>query len=213
MVVAIMHRLIPCQLSDHACDSTDQLMLRVQAGDRLAFEQIYYRMVPVIRGFLLSRRWCRLPIEDVVQEVFCRVWQYPRRFIGQSSAETYLLGMVLNVCREVSRDSSGIVSLAHGGVDNIVLASEAAESSDSKDFAPMLKNARATLSHNQEVAIGLVYDDGMAPRDAARVLGCTEKALRRRLEVGRDKLHEFLAARLRRHPPEYRGRSNSHRGR
>jgi RNA polymerase sigma-70 factor, ECF subfamily len=174
--------------------STDDLMLLVQRGDALAFEVLYHRMCPIIRGLIASNLWRPEMVDDGVQEVFCRLWKQRDRFAHQSSAKTYLLGIGINVVRELARDAERAKPLSSEIPEKPATITET-EDLGAASLALTLGQARATLSNNQSKAIGLVYDERLAPKEAARLLGCTEKALRRRLEVAREKMRNFLAAR------------------
>jgi RNA polymerase sigma-70 factor (ECF subfamily) len=166
--------------------STDELMLLVQRGDALAFEELYRRMLPIIRRLLTSRSNNAALIDDALQEVFCRVWQHQGRFnIGQATAQTYLFGIALNVHREFSRHASSAPP-SPTEIANIAVLGDRV----SKDFG------FDDVSH----VLGLVYDEGLRPREAAQRLGCTEKALRRLLEKARLRLYNHLRPQLRTTP-------------
>src|SRR4051812_43497700 len=83
----------------------NQLLLRSQQGDAIAFRRLYVAFSPVVRAFLLSRRLSVHAADDVLQEVFCRVWQGRSRYSGPpASASTYLLAIAMNVSRELTRN-------------------------------------------------------------------------------------------------------------
>jgi RNA polymerase sigma-70 factor (ECF subfamily) len=181
--------------------STDELMLLVQRGDALAFEELYRRMLPIIRRLLTSRSNNAALIDDALQEVFCRVWQHQGRFnIGQATAQTYLFGIALNVHREFSRHASSAPPSPTEIANIAVLGDRVSKDFGFDDVSHVLGGARVILSDRQSAAIGLVYDEGLRPREAAQRLGCTEKALRRLLEKARLRLYNHLRPQLRTTP-------------
>jgi RNA polymerase sigma-70 factor (ECF subfamily) len=173
-----------------------ELMRRVQRRDAMAFEKLYYLMSPVIRKFVVSRGSPAWMAEDIAQEVFCRIWQQPERFKGRGAAKTYILGIALNVLRNycyhvdhAAKSRKQLVQLARIGGNS-------SEQEQREELSYALRLARQSLPSGQSEAVTLVYDGGLRPAQAAKVAGCTEKALRRRLEKGRWKLYLLLVQRL-----------------
>ena len=177
--------------------STDELMLIVQQGDAMAFEELYRRLAPTIKEYLISRSNKSVFVNDVVQEVFCRVWENKGRFvIGKASAKTYVLRVARNVYFEFSREIYRNIRLASAYAVKANAEIEEDDTLDTSVAAQALCHARSILTNKQLTAISLVYDKGVKPREAAQRLNCTEKAFRRRLEEGRRKLYSHLRAQV-----------------
>jgi RNA polymerase sigma-70 factor (ECF subfamily) len=58
-----------------AVDGDRELLLRVAAGDRAAFEALYHRYVRPVFGLALRRLGDRGRAEDAVQETFAAIWR------------------------------------------------------------------------------------------------------------------------------------------
>jgi RNA polymerase sigma-70 factor (ECF subfamily) len=178
-----------------ASHSTDELMLLVQHGDTLAFEELYHRMVPIIGRFLASRASGAAPVDDVLQEVFCRIWQQQGRFAtGAASAKTYLLRVALNIHYEQVRKTHHAIPLSEAIASELADPHGKNENLESDDHALLLPGARSRLSNGQEAAVHLVYDEQMSLQEAAHNLGCSRQAIRRRLQEAHRKLHHCLRA-------------------
>jgi RNA polymerase sigma-70 factor (ECF subfamily) len=176
-------KLHPIGLTRH---STEDLLLLIQDGDALAFECFYNRTSPTVRNFVRCRGSASLPIDDIIQEVFCRVWQQKGRFVPRSSGESFLIGIARNVLREFYRVLDKAVSLDYGlGIE---LPEAESQRSWCEDLMPYLAHARLMLSKRQEAAIRFVFDEQMDHHEAAKRLGCSLQALRRRLQEARRKL-------------------------
>jgi RNA polymerase sigma-70 factor (ECF subfamily) len=158
--------------------STDELMLLVQRGDGLAFEELYRRMVPTLNRFLASRPEGKVGVEDAIQETFCRLWQDPGGFAGRSSATTYLLRIALNVARENHRQNARATAWSNADSDTLLYTLPTQE----LDLSELATAARACLSNEQAAAVELVHGTGMNVSEAARQLACSVKAVQRRLE-------------------------------
>jgi RNA polymerase sigma-70 factor, ECF subfamily len=70
---------------------TDQtLMEKVQSGDKLAFDLLYERYQPVIRGYLLRILHSEVAADDVAQDVFLRVWTHAHQWNATGPFKAWL---------------------------------------------------------------------------------------------------------------------------
>jgi RNA polymerase sigma-70 factor, ECF subfamily len=171
----------------------NDLLRRVGRRDAVAFEQLYFRMLPVVKAFIFAKGWSAAPVDDIVQEVFVQIWTHAERFEARSSASTYILGIALNVIRSFRRSGARAIQMHSDGFAELVAPQEIEMTPlEREDLAQILNTARATLPENQSLAIALIYDDQMAPQDAAESVGCTETAFRSRLRRARSNLHKAI---------------------
>jgi RNA polymerase sigma-70 factor (ECF subfamily) len=190
--------MIPPSLYPHPLGlsgySTDDLMLLVQKGDSLACEALYLRIEPRIRRFLAARMSTTGMPDDVIQEVFCRLWAKPGSFTaGRASAVTFLFRMALNVANEYRRQNERLAVAMGATLPH--LSSECGPVPDALELSELLaavKTARVKLSGGQSAAVALVYDEGLDVSEAAQRLRCTEKAVRRRLDAAMRKLQVWV---------------------
>jgi len=78
-------------------------MFKAAAGDPEAFVQLYRKFYSPIEAYLAKLNGQHVSLEDLVQEVFTRVWEQRGNFRGDSSVKTYLFGIARNVmCEEVA---------------------------------------------------------------------------------------------------------------
>lgn len=88
-------------------DRTDHLLLRIAASDDTsAFRQLFYDFFAplcVFAGrYLENKETC----EDVVQEVFYRIWKNRKQLHIQTSGRNFLLTAVRNHCLDIVRHQS-----------------------------------------------------------------------------------------------------------
>jgi RNA polymerase sigma-70 factor (ECF subfamily) len=172
--------------------SPEVLMLLVQHRDALAFERLYYKMSPIIWSFAASRGCPPTQSDDIVQEVFCRVWERPERFQGRATAKTYLLGIAWNVISEQRRVDNRVVCTAAVPVSPTTSSESSTTTLDLVDLKSVMRVAKSLLPKTQSAAITLFYDQQMKPQQAADLLGCTVNAFHCRLERARRKLYKIL---------------------
>lgn len=88
----------------------DDVVLRAQQGDVGAFERIYRSSAPAV--YAICRRMVGDDCEarELVQDAFVRAWERLAQFRGQSSLETWLHRLAVNVVlehlRRTKRDST-----------------------------------------------------------------------------------------------------------
>ena len=65
----------------------NELMLRVQGGDKKAFEEIYHRYSGPVMNFFYRLNWNSSLAEEGVQEVFFRLWKYKKQYKQHHNTE------------------------------------------------------------------------------------------------------------------------------
>ena len=73
-----------------------ELFLRVRQGDEAAFEQLFKRFYSPLATYALGFVQSRDAAEDVVQEVFLKLWEIRQRLPDADSASAYLYRAVRN---------------------------------------------------------------------------------------------------------------------
>ena len=163
--------------------STQELLLLSQRGDAVAFERLYRLAQPALIRFLRSRRVSAADSEEIVQEVFCRLWCNRESVAVESAAAgTYLIAVARNIHRERRRRASRDGGVGAAALGRCIAAEESPHALlQQNELADLLQHARVRLSSHEEAAVRLVYDSERSPRAAAAELGCTVNALKNRL--------------------------------
>jgi RNA polymerase sigma-70 factor (ECF subfamily) len=81
------------------------LVDQVQAGNDLAFNELVDRYREKALRLVASTLGARYDVEDLVQEVFIKVYRSLDRFRGDASFSTYLYTVTVNRCRDELRRS------------------------------------------------------------------------------------------------------------
>lgn len=87
--------------------SETELIIRVQAHDKVAFQALYQMHLPRVYG--LCCRLCadQSQAEDATQEVFIQLWQKIANFKGNSKFSTWLHSVAANVTISYIRKQKG----------------------------------------------------------------------------------------------------------
>jgi RNA polymerase sigma-70 factor (ECF subfamily) len=164
-----------------------ELIEKAARGDRSAFG----RLIELHYDFIHAVAWkwtrSRVDADDIAQDVCVRLAKAITGFRGEASFRTWLYRLVLNAvhdrARKTSRERRGAEAW---GVD----PSQRADESD--DGLQEIWSAVQTLPPMQRDAVMLVYSEGLGHREAAKILGCSEKTVSWHLHEARKRLRDIL---------------------
>jgi RNA polymerase sigma-70 factor (ECF subfamily) len=173
-------------------------MLRYQAGDERAFDQLVECYAP--RVFALLTRFLG-PVavrEDLVQEVFLRVIRARAEYRPEARFSTWLYRIVFNLSvNETQRRKPG-TSLDEGEEGFLARADERAsppgEELERADLVAAVQAAIAALPERQRMAVVLAKYEELPYEEVARVLGTSEKAIKSMIHRARETLRARLSA-------------------
>ena len=169
-----------------------QFMQRAGEEDHVAFEALYLHRRQSIFSFVARR--CRsldnAAVEDVVAEVFLRVWQAHERLSSVKNLHAYLNGIARNVIARRLRDQRiteyelfpHVASLAPGSCELL----------EKDEIMRRISQAITSLKESHRIAVEL-SQKGLSSKQIAAQIGCTEKAVQRRLEKSKKKLRLALS--------------------
>ncbi|MCZ7526965.1 MAG: sigma-70 family RNA polymerase sigma factor [Acidimicrobiia bacterium] len=148
-------------------------------------------------AFGLARRLVGDPAsaEEIVQEVFLRLWNEPGRFdAGRGSLRSFLLAQVHGRSVDLVRSESArrrreerdarLAPRSEDSVEREVWGSALAEH---------VRSALETLNHGERTAIELAYFGGHTYREVAVLLGEPEGTVKSRIRSGLGRLRDTLA--------------------
>jgi RNA polymerase sigma-70 factor, ECF subfamily len=86
-----------------------RLIVRCQQGDLLAFDELVERYQRYVFNLVYQHLGDVDELQDVVQEVFLRIFKFIRKYRGQASLESWIYKIVLNYCRTHARRRSNVL--------------------------------------------------------------------------------------------------------
>ncbi|MEQ8763552.1 MAG: sigma-70 family RNA polymerase sigma factor [Planctomycetota bacterium] len=189
-----------------ARDEGVELMLRVQRGDMSAFTElvdVYQHNVVSMVSRLVKDR---VLAEDLAQEVFLKIFRARERYRPLSKFSTWLYRITYNCALNAiqARDRSTVLSIDALGEDGEAPARlpaarqpGPAEEVASEELHRAVESILDRLPINQRMAVELHKYHGMAYRDIAEAIGCTELAVKSLLARARQSIKQKLAPYLR----------------
>lgn len=171
------------------------LVVAISRYQQPALAEAYRRHAGAV--FALARRLLRdaTLAEEIVQEVFLRLWNQPEKFDpGRGSLRSYLLaqchGRSVDLLRSESsrrqREERDLRRTAEGGYD---LEHEVVDLA----IAERVKEALHTLPEGERQAIALAYFGGRTYREVADLLGEPEGTVKSRIRSGLKRMKGELA--------------------
>ena len=179
-------------------EPTDAQLLARLEHDREALRAFYLRHVGAVTRFLARR--CRTPedLADAVAQTFVELIGSASRYdAARGNATAWLFGIAAHTASAQWRDqqrAAGVAAAVSGRrlLDEDDYARLEARIDASRLRQP-LSDALGSLAPAEREIVELVDIDGLAPADAARILGINPAAARMRLARGRRRMRSALA--------------------
>ena len=170
--------------------SDEELMLRVAAGDAVAFRTLARRCVPQAVGLARRMLGNTADAEEVVQDAMLRVWTNAARWRPEARFRTWLYRVVVNLCLNRKRRAP-FASLEAAG-DPADPSPDAATLLERDERDRAIAAAIGRLPERQRAAIVLTFHEGLSNAEAAAVLGTTRSAVETLLVRAKQSLRRQL---------------------
>ena len=173
-----------------------QLLVRCQAGDQGAFQQLLRPHLPALLA--LARRCCRDLhwAEDLVQETLVRAYQGLTSFRGDAALRTWLFRILVRLAGEPERWRRGQATEPLGDLDiPDHLDGRGEHGAIARELQDRLAEAMERLTVRQRTALHLRAAEGLDYEAIGAVLACTAVAARMHVLEARRK----VMARLQEH--------------
>lgn len=187
-------------VEDRPAFADGELVARILQGDQRAFEVLVQRYSPlvfrVVRGVLARSA----DVEDIAQEVFLRAYRSLGQIEAGSRLAPWLVRIAVNLCydhlrrlrRRGERSFSELGPQEARVVDTLLHDEAALHAVDRLFLREVAEKLVGQLAPQDRAVLLLKEREGMDTREVARVLGCSETAVRLRLFRARRALRKLL---------------------
>ncbi len=181
----------------------NQLVIRAQKGDNIAFEQLVMKYDRLVLNIAYSYRNSKYDADDIYQEVFLRVHKGLKNFQSRSQFSTWLYRITVNVCIEYKRkeklqnhqplnnyndENENSVSLESTLDSGIETDKQVLESEKNN----LIQKEINKLPKQLKMAFTLKYFQGLKIREISQMMNCTEGTIKGYLFTSSRKLREKL---------------------
>ena len=169
-------------------------MLRVQAGDLEAFEQLVERYQNMVFGLALSIVRSPEDAEEAAQDAFVKLFRARHQYDGMRELEPWLLRIAGNACRDrLRRRKAATLPLLDNAAD---IAEGVPDPRDSSPDRATVQQAVRTeldrLSDRARLPLELKYLRGMTNQQIAEALGISVSNVKVQLARAKDVLQSRL---------------------
>ncbi|HZT54509.1 MAG TPA: sigma-70 family RNA polymerase sigma factor [Gaiellaceae bacterium] len=189
-------RAVPAEGGAPSLDASDaELLARVGARDRAAFELLYRRYVRPVFGLALRRLGDRGLAEDAVQEAFAAIWRSAATYRpDRGAAGGWLYAVARNAIVDRARRSGP--AAAAELPELAALEAGPAEHAEQADVAWRVHRALEELQPREREVIELAYWSGMSQSEVAAYLGLPLGTVKTRTRSGLARLAAVLEGEL-----------------
>ena len=168
-------------------------MVRYQQGEVEAFDALYARTLPTVRGYLAALTRDRVRAADLAQESFLQTHRSRHTYDPAYPVLPWLLGIARHVWRMDQRTRWRRLSREVTGLDALPEPPVLPEMDRLAD-RDTLARALAAINPDRREALMLHHVYGLSFREVAAIVGASETAARVRACRGMADLREVLSA-------------------
>lgn len=184
-------------LADDQGIDEKQLVQRSQQGDHVSFRQLYRRYHQRIRSTLYQLCGESL-LDDLVQEVFLRVWKGLPKLRNNAYFSTWVYRITWNVAQDqrkkYGKRSQFQASISSEDTLNYYIDSKSEESPKllHLHYQDLVKRGLETLSLEQRAVVVLHDLEDLPQKEVAEILNIPLGTVKSRLFNGRGAMRKFL---------------------
>jgi len=178
----------------------DPLIARCQAGDRAAFEELFYAYREDVYRFSLLVVHDAALAQDVVQEAFLKVFRSIHQFQFRSSFKSWLYRVVVNEAitllrqRKLKEDLAPAPEAVLAG--SLALRWQPEEAALDSEERRLLRWAIRQLDPVHRSVVVMKYFHDFSDTEIAAIVGCPPGTVKSRLHRARELLRTSMARRM-----------------
>lgn len=185
-----LRRIVPVPMGGSR-EADAALMRQIAGGEKQACRLLVERHAPRMLRLAYRMLGDTALAEDVVQEVFLRLWRQSSTWRPEARIDTWIYRVVHNLCVDELRTRRRLSD--EEPPDRADPADGPATVGHRGQVATQVNAAIAALPPRQRAAITLVYHQEMSNIEAAQVMGVTVEAVESLLTRARRKLKQQLS--------------------
>lgn len=168
----------------------NELMRRAGQGELPAYRQLVVRHLSRSVGFAQRMLGSRADAEDVVQDVFLKVWEQAPSWRPRAAFSTWLYRVLYNACLDHKRKVVPFAAVEMEQIEDS--APSPASQCEQSQQVRQVQKALAVLPERQRAALVLSYYDELSNQAAAEVMGVALGAFQQLLFRARQALREKM---------------------
>ena len=179
---------------DDCAHPEKELLLQMARGDQAAFAAIYQRYHVGIYHYVL--RFVKLPdlAEDLVHDVFLKVWEIRERINPELSFGGYLYRIARNHVYKTIQQISADRVLRERILKELNQESEGTPGGwkQSQEYERLFGLALSRLPSQRRNVFRLCREEGKTYEETAAILGISRNAVKKHMVLSMRSIHEFM---------------------
>jgi RNA polymerase sigma-70 factor (ECF subfamily) len=175
-----------------------EVIEQIRAGDESAFDALFTAWYSKLQAYAFSVLQNEAQAEEVVQTVFCRIWEKRRQWQVHTSMKAYLYGSVYHQCMDGLRRAKQVRKYQRHVLQSSIegQAATASGKAELKELEAKLQYALLQLPDQCRAIFQLSRFGGLKYREIAEQLDLSVKTVEanvsKALKHLRDQLTDFL---------------------
>ncbi|PSF35269.1 RNA polymerase subunit sigma [Aphanothece hegewaldii CCALA 016] len=188
-------------IADHRTGTSDStLVLQCQQGDGKAFQQLYRRYQPRVSSTLYQLCGSEM-LDDLLQEVFCRVWRGLPKLRQPSYFSTWLYRICWNVAtdgrRQFAKRQLETSFPSTEPEDTLAVEENLSRPQDTPDllqlhYQDLVQRGLKTLSLEHRVVLVLHDLEDLPQKEISKILQIPTGTVKSRLYYARNAIRQYL---------------------
>lgn len=172
----------------------DELTILLRNRERKAFDVLYDTYSGALLGVIMQMVTPRETAEDVLQEVFVKIWKYADTFDpAKASLYTWMLNIARNTALDMIKSKGYRKTAQNQSLDKLVYNNHAREPAQvTPSLAPDLKDILGRLEPDKKTLISQAYFEGYTQAEIAENMGIPLGTVKTRMRSALQKLRDFL---------------------
>lgn len=187
-------------------EADTELVRRIAERDAAALESLYDRYEKAVYAFAYRFVQDAMLAEEIVQELFMRIWNQPERYdASQGKLTTWIFAVTRNIAIDQLRKRQNRTSGQTAETERFERmpdpASGPAEEYDAKWTGERIKEAVSTLNPDQRQVLDLIYYQGYTQHEVSERHGIPLGTVKSRVRLAMKQLKDRLGDLERRRTP------------
>lgn len=154
-------------------------MQRIASGNREAFTCLYHRYAKKLCQYADSYLNNNTQSEDIVQEVFIRVFQTPEKFNTEKRFSTWIYTLTTNLCKNALRHHQVKTLHAHFNAQHLINSYHAPQHRlHINDLQQQLEATFNSLNEKQQQLFILRFEQSLSLKEIAAILQIPEGSVK-----------------------------------
>jgi len=170
----------------------DELVQRCQIGELAAFSELFYAVEGRVYRLAMTILHNEQDAEDVVQDVFLRVFERIKHYKGDAAFQTWLTTIVVNICRDRLRRNKVRRALSLDWIRNRGSEFDVVAEVSKRAQRQRLWTAVNQLDDKHRLPVILHYHERLPCGEVAQILNIRVSVVYSRLNTARQRLRVLL---------------------